>query len=343
MDRSGFIRKGDFYSTAKLYFDNLFGSPLRGEDGRISDDHPILEIASPLDNGLFSALGGRICYSKESPLKILQEDKRVTDFDERLSYLKRIANKHHFSIFAHSPSFIENSVFPSPVYKSFPIYIKDGSESSYYYNIYNLRHIVEIYGPEVLEYLIKNEYESRCEEIIDDARVAFKRPDGGVEIALFRWSSEDELNSLTDRYILYWFLGVPRYGWIVAIAHGYSRVFTHQLVRHTFFNFSQRSFRFTKTFGLALPDTLKPLFEDPDFECAQTFDKCYYELLEMGYKREDARYLYPMGAKTTIMFSGPLFVFEDFVNKRLDKAAQAEIREVAEILNTVLSLDTLGG
>ncbi len=287
------------------------------------------------DNYILSALGGRVCYSKQSPVEMLYSenaDKRILDISERKKYLNRIRNKHHYSIFAHSPVTVVNSEksYFTGLYKTFPFIDHTDGNNQTVIEILNARHFIEN-----LDY-----YRIEMREEIDDFILSVLI--GGAKIGFISKGFEPEfdyakslVNNEPEQYVIINSFSIPRYGyWIFAITHGFSRVFTHQLVRHTFFNFSQRSFRFTNTMGIVIPDAMKELFSDPNFECSQNYDQCYWNLInEYRAKKEDARYLYPMGARTTIMFSGPLFVFQDFVEKRLDKAAQLEIRKVAYLLN----------
>jgi thymidylate synthase (FAD) len=119
---------------------------------------------------------------------------------------------------------------------------------------------------------------------------------------------------------------------------------THQLVRHTWLNFSQRSHRYTKVDSVVIPPSVKQknkgklnitlmLYE----EFVTHFLHCYKSLIEVsGVPREDARFISPAGASTTIMASGPLFVWQDFASKRNHPKAQWEIRKCASIVEKII-------
>ena len=298
--------------------------------------YPEISDVKYADSLIFSALGGRICYSSDSPISILLNDKRVTDRDERISYLSRIANKHHFSIFAHSVHSVVYGLYPFAIYKSFPI-IKYNLYGKSYRHVINARHVVEYISLSYNDYREKliEHFESVIDFPIyasDLFRVSYMDGDSVVKNI---YIDENVEKTLPDRYLLDSYIVLDDgTKWFVVVAHGYSRIFTHQLVRHTFFNFSQRSMRYTKGFGVYTPPSLK---SSKVYELmVDVVSRFYDKLLEYGYKKEDARFIYPHGAKTTIMFSGPDFVFEDFIRKRIVKAAQHEIREVATILNEVL-------
>ena len=64
------------------------------------------------DKLFLSALGARICYSADHPLKLIREDERVNDVTERKKFLLRLYKSKHFSVFAHSPV-VCRSKFPS--------------------------------------------------------------------------------------------------------------------------------------------------------------------------------------------------------------------------------------
>lgn len=124
---------------------------------------------------------------------------------------------------------------------------------------------------------------------------------------------------------------------------GISRACSHQLVRHRMASYVQKSQRYTKinpeedwyvtppSFdredGAGIP--MKPYFD-------KTMEKCieeYEYALKNGIKPEDARYLLPEATKTDITMTMNLSSLFHFFDLRCDKAAQWEIRDLAnEIL-----------
>jgi len=116
------------------------------------------------------------------------------------------------------------------------------------------------------------------------------------------------------------------------LATGLSRVCTHQLVRHRLFSFSQQSFRHTAPTDFVIPGTIKnnksalALTEG----MLEDLKKMYERLLEMGIPKEDARYIMPQGSTSNIVFTANARELRHFFKLRLDKHAQAEIRELAE-------------
>lgn len=129
---------------------------------------------------------------------------------------------------------------------------------------------------------------------------------------------------------------------------GISRACSHQLVRHRLASFCQQSQRYVKV-GTDSSDwyVIPPSIKDDDrmrdeydnamWQCAQY----YQSLLDNGMKPEDARFALPEATKTAIVATMNLREFASFYAARTDKAAQWEIRELAE--NMMLSLYMLGG
>jgi len=128
---------------------------------------------------------------------------------------------------------------------------------------------------------------------------------------------------------------------------GVSRNLTHELVRHRHLSYSQESQRFvdysTKrlvehpgTWGLS--DEVGVRLADVFAEAEETGQELYRRALgildETGLgrkqKREIARMVIPGGVETVIVVSGNFRAWRDFLWKRLDKAADAEIRLLAQ-------------
>ena len=129
---------------------------------------------------------------------------------------------------------------------------------------------------------------------------------------------------------------------------GISRACSHQLVRHRLASFCQQSQRYVKvctdsTDWYVIPpsireDDLKCVeYEVAMYQCA----KHYNSLLKKGVKPEDARFVLPEATKTAIVATMNLREFASFYAARTDKAAQWEIRELAEEMIGALQL--LGG
>ena len=141
-----------------------------------------------------------------------------------------------------------------------------------------------------------------------------------------------------------------------------SRACSHQLVRHIFIRYmqqSQRSIQSNPIFIIPPLDYLEStkrastikLMESVCMGCYRS----YVELLRIGVKKEDARYILPQATSTGMWMSSSFQGWWDFlygsrstVDKktgdvimagasRLDKHAQWEIREVAQEIEKVLA------
>lgn len=120
---------------------------------------------------------------------------------------------------------------------------------------------------------------------------------------------------------------------------GISRACSHQLVRHRMASFVQESQRYTKIEGddwYVMP---------PEIECYEGWFKDqmnqaianYEGALSVGIKPEDARYILPEATKTNITMTMNVRELFHFLDLRLDKAAQWEIRGMAEEMLKVIT------
>lgn len=129
---------------------------------------------------------------------------------------------------------------------------------------------------------------------------------------------------------------------------GISRACSHQLVRHRLASFCQLSQRYVKV-GTDSMDwyVIPPSIREDDMKCVEyevamyQCAKHYNSLLKKGVKPEDARYVLPEATKTDIIVTMNLREFMSFYKARSDKAAQWEIRELAE--DMMRSFYMLGG
>lgn len=128
---------------------------------------------------------------------------------------------------------------------------------------------------------------------------------------------------------------------------GISRACSHQLVRHRLASYCQLSQRYVKVDTDADWYVIPPSIREDDRmleEYASEMWRCaehYKSLLDDGMKPEDARYVLPESTKTDIIVTMNLREFMSFYKARSDKAAQWEIRELAE--DMMRSFYMLGG
>ena len=135
---------------------------------------------------------------------------------------------------------------------------------------------------------------------------------------------------------------VTGYGHVSVIEHasftfsieGVSRAMTHQLVRHRIASFTQQSQRYV-TYD-ALEKYVTPPSITNNEEAQKIFDETlekisetYQNLLKLGIKKEDARFILPNAAKTNIIVTMNARELRHFFNLRCCTRSQWEIREAA--------------
>lgn len=119
---------------------------------------------------------------------------------------------------------------------------------------------------------------------------------------------------------------------------GVSRVLTHQLIRHRIgCSYSQKSQRYnTESFSddvIIYPDSIKNSSDEIKKLYYNSFKRSfddYQKLLDMGIKKEDARYVLPHGWETKIVVTMNARALHHFFNLRLCRRSQDEIRELAK-------------
>lgn len=119
-----------------------------------------------------------------------------------------------------------------------------------------------------------------------------------------------------------------------------SRVCSHQLVRHPHLSYLQRSQRYCSEDDL---DFVVPeeIFAGAEWhvytKAVHAAHDAYRELLKMGIKKENARFVLPQSGMTELNITGNFQAWLDFINLRDDKAAQWEIRQVAQEIRKQLT------
>lgn len=124
---------------------------------------------------------------------------------------------------------------------------------------------------------------------------------------------------------------------------GISRSCSHQIVRHSHLNYLQRSQRYVRETNASYitPPSINDnihatdLYDDVINKCFES----YYKLLELGIKKEDARYVLPNACHTKINIVGNIQAWRDYLygpSSRLQKKAQWEIRYVSKEIEKIL-------
>jgi thymidylate synthase (FAD) len=78
------------------------------------------------------------------------------------------------------------------------------------------------------------------------------------------------------------------------------------------------------------------LVKDYQFFCGVSI-RAYEEWIERGVCPEQARFLLPQGVKVNWVWTGSLYAYANFYNKRSDSHAQKEIQELAEQVNQIVA------
>lgn len=138
-------------------------------------------------------------------------------------------------------------------------------------------------------------------------------------------------------------MSVFEFAGFTARVQGISRACAHQLVRHRMASFVELSQRYTKVdtdgkgWYVVPPEIAENALALQKYEYAMGKQaELYARLLAWEYKPEDARYVLPQATKTTVMMRMNARELFHFLDLRQDKAAQWEIRELANKLEEEL-------
>jgi thymidylate synthase (FAD) len=289
-----------------------------------------VEPISPPDALIFSALGARVCYGV-FPLDALKEDERLISKEKMVEFLLRLAKAKHTSIFAHSPVFINEK--GNGTHAINPSLCTAGLYKAWFLPAHgsclNVRHFVD--------FVINKDHQmlEKVFKIWANSQSKYK---------IFYWNKKKEewkrlpagKKKTSDIDLVIFFIKRKPWHWYFVVARNISVIATHQLVRHTWLNISQESHRYCKVDNFVIPPSIKEIpAKHPVAKHVKKTIKnglsLYNQLItSFNVKKEDARFILPSGRATMIAFSGPQFVIEDFVRKRLHPHAQWEIRNLAE-------------
>lgn len=116
---------------------------------------------------------------------------------------------------------------------------------------------------------------------------------------------------------------------------------THQIVRHRLASYSQESTRYCNyskdKFGNEIT-VIKPNFDEDSLNyknwksCCEDSEIAYLHLLGDGATPEQARAVLPTCLKTELVMTMNTREWRHFLKMRLDKAAQKEIRDLAQMI-----------
>jgi thymidylate synthase (FAD) len=123
-----------------------------------------------------------------------------------------------------------------------------------------------------------------------------------------------------------------------------SRTLTHQLVRHRLGSFSQESQRYVDLSKGGWQPIIPPAIVahltalNKTVKFFQIAEETYAELRQDGIRKEDARFLLPGATESRLVMSMDYAGWDNFFWQRLPRAAQWEIRELAQTLHATLSV-----
>lgn len=114
---------------------------------------------------------------------------------------------------------------------------------------------------------------------------------------------------------------------------GVSRALTHQLVRHRLASFTQQSQRYVKLKekGYVTPDTISGSeFSEEYHSMVEKISDFYQRMMDGGIPPEDARYILPNAAETSIVITMNARELLHFFTLRSCNRAQWEIRRLSD-------------
>lgn len=149
---------------------------------------------------------------------------------------------------------------------------------------------------------------------------------------------KEDYGSFIKRIISYGHMDVIEHANFTFRIEGISRACSHQLVRHRHSSFSQRSQRYVseKESMYVMPGLqyLEQAQREKAEELMEEFIRrsyaVYAELLALGVKKEDARFVLTNAAETRLYWTTNARSLRHFLVMRLDRSAQWEIRELAK-------------
>lgn len=320
------------------------------------------QLKNKFKNTIFlSSIGARTCYNKEDICYLLENDPRVINNEERAKFLNKLGYKYyHTSVFAHTFAYFKVDNISYYTLKKYfgDLGIKLWDKFGFAYEVSNnskylLNEIVTsilsaslfksvyISGKNVIGLSLRHFIEAsknceKCKEVIVDL---FENSEY-KESEIIKKYYDDFKNHY--RKVLPLYINKNEYdGWVVFAIQDISRITTHQLVRHTKLNYSQRSQRYVKEEGdiFIVPESIKN-----NKEVYTRYNDLKKESLDFynfardnNIPKEDARFGLLQSSKTSIIVSGTYKDIKDFVEKRIIKQAQWEIRNIAEEMNEILN------
>ncbi len=144
---------------------------------------------------------------------------------------------------------------------------------------------------------------------------------------------EQSKSNILKRVIKSGHLSVIEHASFTYALEGISRIATHQLVRHRLASYSQQSHRYTKIKqnSFIIPPSIEDNKDALDLyeNSIKNNLEIYNKLIEMGIKKEDARFVIPQGVSSSIIVTMNARELMHFFTLRCCVRAQWEIRNAA--------------
>ena len=133
-------------------------------------------------------------------------------------------------------------------------------------------------------------------------------------------------------------LSTLRFAHATFLVEDISRICSHQFVRSKHLDFLQRSQRYCNEehMKMIIPYTIDDKYVETVKSYVNTAVSLYDHLIELGIKKEDARFFLPQGVGTELLVVGNFQAWYDFIKLRSGKEVQWEIRAVAHEINRQL-------
>jgi thymidylate synthase (FAD) len=144
-------------------------------------------------------------------------------------------------------------------------------------------------------------------------------------------------------------LSVLEHASVSFYVEGVSRSLTHELIRHRHFSFSQESQRFVKYDESSRPVVHPTLAEDQFLvdslndhwrNSIDRYQQAYHRLTQWGYTRkqaaEAAREFLPNASPTSLVVSGNLRAWYEYLPKRNSPSADAQIAKFSRMVLVIL-------
>jgi len=125
------------------------------------------------------------------------------------------------------------------------------------------------------------------------------------------------------------------------LIEGISRSCMAQLTRHRLASFTVESMRYVDMScqSVVMPDSIQSGTSEVSsvyIEAVGSAFRAYEELLDMGIPHEDARFVLPIGTQTRLVMTANFRELRHIIRLRGSKAAQWEVRQVAEKLLEIM-------